>query len=53
MLATQQTAIAVDALEGIVGRVVLVGALVETEVVPVDLFVFELINVSPDDDTDI
>ena len=53
MLATQQAAIAVDTLEGIVGCTVLVGAPVETEVVPVGLFVLELIDISPDDDTDI
>ena len=49
VLCVQQVAIAIDALEGIVGRAILV----KTEVVPVSLFVFELLNVSPDDDTDI
>jgi len=45
----QQAAVAVDALEGIVGCALLV----ETEVVLVGLFVLKLLNVSPNDDTDI
>jgi len=51
MFAVQQAAPALDALEGIVRRVVLV--LVESEVVLVGLFILELFDVSPDDDTDI
>jgi len=45
----QQAAVAVDALEGIVGCALLV----ETEVVLVGLFVLKLLNISPNDDTDI
>jgi len=47
----QQAAIALNALEGIVGRGV--ALLVETKVVLVGLFVLELLNVSPDDDADV
>ena len=47
--AVQQASIALDTLEGIVGCALLV----ETEVVLVGLFVLELLNVSPDNDTDI
>ena len=47
--AVQQPAIALEALEGIIGCLFLV----DTKVVLVDLFVLELINISPDDDTDI
>lgn len=50
MLGVQQAMIALEALEGIVGRGVPV-VLVETEVVLVGLLFLELINVSPDDDT--
>ena len=45
---------ALDALEGIVGRVALrVALLVEAEVVLIGLFVLELLNVSFDNDADI
>ena len=49
MLVVQQAVPALDALEGIVGLVVLV----EAKVVLVGLFILELINVSPNDDTDV
>ena len=49
MLVVQQAVPALDALEGVVGLVVLV----EAKVVLVGLFVLELLNVSPDNDTDI
>jgi hypothetical protein len=49
MFGVQQSSIALDALEGIVGRALLV----EAEVVPVGLFVLELIDVSSDDNADI
>jgi len=45
----QQAIPALDALEGIVGCALLV----ETKVVLVGLFVLELVNVSPDNDTDV
>jgi len=50
MFAVQQAAPALDALEGIVRGILL---LVETEVVLVGLFVLELFDVSPNNDTDI
>ena len=53
LLVIQQAAIALDALERIVGRVGLLVLLVETEVVFIGLFVLELLNVSFDNDTDI
>jgi len=49
VFAGQQAVPVLDALEGIVGRALLV----ETKVVLVGLFVLELINVSPDNDTDV
>ena len=49
MLVVQQAVPALDALEGIVGLVVLV----EAKVVLVGLFILELNNVSPNDDTDV
>jgi len=53
MLVVQQATIAIDALEGIVGRRVPRVLLIETEVVLVRLFVLELLNVSSDDDANI
>jgi hypothetical protein len=49
MFAVQQATSGLDALEGIVGSILLV----ETEVVLVGLFVLELHDVSFDDDTDV
>jgi len=49
MFGVQQAAIALDALEGIVGRALLV----ETKVVLVCLFFLELLDVLLDNDTDI
>jgi len=49
MFGVQQASIALDALEGIVRRALLV----EAEVVPVGLFVIELVDVSSDDNADI
>lgn len=51
MFAVQQASVALDALEWIVRLVLLV--LVETEIVPVGLFVLQLLDVSPNNDTDI
>jgi len=50
MLGVQQSATALDALEGIVRRVAL---LVKTKVVLICLFILELLDISPDDDADI
>ena len=49
VFAVQQAVPALDALEGIVGRALLV----ETKVVLVGLFVLELVNISPDNDADV
>lgn len=49
MFAVQQASVALDALEWIVRRVLLV----ETEIVLVGLFVLQLLDISPNNDTDI
>lgn len=49
MFVVQQTILTLDALEGIVGFALVV----EAKVVLVGLFVLELLNISPDDDTNI
>jgi len=49
VFAVQQAVLALDALERIVGRALLIA----TKVVLVGLFVLELVNVSPDNDTDV
>ena len=47
----QQAVLALDALEGIVGRAL--ALLTETKVVLVCLFILELLDVSPNNDADV